>query len=130
MYEAYSKDDTDFSVLLSKVADANVDVLFLPDYYNKVSLIGKQANEKGITAAMMGGDGWDSPELDLVGTGRRLLLQPLLACGSSPRGAKLHQEYTEKYGAAPDALAVLAYDAANILMQSIQDAKNRGSRRW
>jgi branched-chain amino acid transport system substrate-binding protein len=31
-------------------------------------------------------------------------------------------KYTEKYGAAPDALATLAYDAARILLQSISEA--------
>jgi branched-chain amino acid transport system substrate-binding protein len=30
--------------------------------------------------------------------------------------------YEEKYGAAPDALAALAYDAANILMQAIEES--------
>ena len=65
VYEAYTKNDTDFSAVLGKVADANVDVLFLPDYYNKVNLIAQQVKEKGIKATMIGGDGWDSPELDL-----------------------------------------------------------------
>ena len=63
--ETYTKDDTDFSAILSKVAAAKPDVLFLPDYYNMVNLIGKQAKEKGITAPMMGGDGWDSADLDV-----------------------------------------------------------------
>ncbi|MHB9034475.1 MAG: ABC transporter substrate-binding protein, partial [Anaerolineae bacterium] len=63
VYEAYTKNDTDFSAVLGKVADAKVDVLFLPDYYNKVNLIAQQVKEKGITATMIGGDGWDSPEL-------------------------------------------------------------------
>ena len=49
--ETYTKDDTDFSAILSKVAAAKPDVFFIPDYYNKVSLIAKQAKEKGITAA-------------------------------------------------------------------------------
>ncbi|MGD2105763.1 MAG: ABC transporter substrate-binding protein, partial [Anaerolineae bacterium] len=65
VFEAYTKEDTDFSALLTKVAEADVDVLFLPDYYNKVNVIAKQAKEKGIEATMLGADGWDSPDLDL-----------------------------------------------------------------
>ena len=38
--------------------------MYLPDYYNVVNLVTKQAKEKGITAAFMGGDGWDSADLD------------------------------------------------------------------
>jgi branched-chain amino acid transport system substrate-binding protein len=124
VYEAYNKDDTDFSVLLSKVKDANVDVLFLPDYYNKVSLIGKQARERGITAPMMGGDGWDSPELDLAALDGGFFSNHYSPADPRPVVQNFIKKYTEKYGAAPDALAVLAYDAANILFQSITDAKS------
>jgi branched-chain amino acid transport system substrate-binding protein len=123
VYEAYNKDDADFSVLLSKVQDANVDVLFLPDYYNKVSLIGTQARERGITAVMMGGDGWDSPELDLKALDGGFFSNHYSPADPRPVVQDFIKKYTEKYGAAPDALAVLAYDAANILMTAIQDAK-------
>ncbi len=123
VYEAYNKDDTDFSVLLSKVKDANVDVMFLPDYYNKVSLIGKQARERGITAPMMGGDGWDSPELDLQALDGGFFSNHYSPADPRPVVQNFIKTYTEKYGAAPDALAVLAYDAANILFNSIQNAK-------
>jgi branched-chain amino acid transport system substrate-binding protein len=66
--ESYTKDDTDFSAILSKVAAAKPDFFFIPDYYQKVSLIAKQAKEKGITAPLGGGDGWDSSELDVKAT--------------------------------------------------------------
>ena len=39
-------------------------MIYLPDYYNIVNLVTKQAKEKGITAPFMGGDGWDSSDLD------------------------------------------------------------------
>ena len=62
--ENYTGKDTDFSAILSKVAEAKPDVIYLPDYYNIVNLVAKQAKEKGITAPFMGGDGWDSSDLD------------------------------------------------------------------
>ncbi|HMN61364.1 MAG TPA: ABC transporter substrate-binding protein, partial [Anaerolinea sp.] len=63
--EAYTKTDTDFSTILTKVSESKADVLFVPDYYNIINLVGAQAKEKGVTAVMMGGDGWDSADLDL-----------------------------------------------------------------
>jgi branched-chain amino acid transport system substrate-binding protein len=45
-YESYGKDDVDFSALLTKVKASGADVLFLPDYYNKVGLIAKQARRR------------------------------------------------------------------------------------
>jgi branched-chain amino acid transport system substrate-binding protein len=65
-YESYGKDDVDFSALLTKVKVSNPDVLFLPDYYNKVGLIAKQVREKDLQATLIGPDGWDSPELAKV----------------------------------------------------------------
>jgi branched-chain amino acid transport system substrate-binding protein len=124
VYEAYTKDDTDFSATLSKVADAKVGVLFLPDYYNKVSLIGKQAKEKGVTAVMIGGDGWDSAQLDTTAVDGGYFSNHYSPSDPRPIVQNFIQKYTEKFGAAPDALAVLSYDAANILFTSIQSANS------
>ena len=63
--ETYTATDTDFSAILTKVADSKAEVLYLPDYYNIVNLVGAQAKDKGITSVMMGGDGWDSADLDV-----------------------------------------------------------------
>jgi branched-chain amino acid transport system substrate-binding protein len=63
--ETYVKEDTDFSAILTKVAESKAEVLFLGDYYNIVNLVGAQAKDKGVTVAMMGGDGWDSSDLDV-----------------------------------------------------------------
>ena len=62
--ETYTKTDTDFSAILAKIKNAKPEVVLLPDYYNIVNLVTKQAKEKGITVPFVGGDGWDSPDLD------------------------------------------------------------------
>jgi len=122
VYEAYTKDDTDFSAVLGKVAAANVDVLFLPDYYSKNNLIAAQVKEKGITATLLGGDGWDSPELrfDLFEGGYHS--NHYSPADPRPLVQNFVQAYEAKYGMVPDALATLAYDAAKILLQSISEA--------
>jgi len=121
VFEAYTKDDTDFSGILGKVAAANVDVICLPDYYPKVNLIAAQIKEKGIDAYLIGGDGWDSPELDtslLEGGYHSNHYSP-----ADPRDVVQNfvSAYKEKYGIVPDALATLAYDATHILLKSIQE---------
>ena len=122
VYEAYTEADTDFSAILSKVADANPDVMFLPDYYNKVNLIGKQAKEKGITATLLGGDGWDSADLDLSAVDGGYHSNHYSPADPRPIVQTFLSDYRAAYGKDPDALAVLAYDATQVLLLSIEAA--------
>ena len=122
VYEAYTKDDTDFSAVLGKVAAANVDVLFLPDYYAKNNLIAAQVKEKGIKATLLGGDGWDSPELQFALFEGGYHSNHYSPADPRPIVQNFVAAYKAKYGVVPDALATLAYDAAGILLQAIADA--------
>ncbi len=127
--ETYTKTDTDFSAILSKIKDANPQVVLLPDYYNIVNLVTKQAKEKGINVPFVGGDGWDSSDLDLVSSAGCYYTNHYAP--DDPR--KEVQTFLKAYAAAykddsgkpkvPDALAVLAYDATNLLLQAIATAK-------
>ena len=122
VFEAYTKEDTDFSALLTKVAEADVDVLFLPDYYNKVNVIAKQAKERGVEAILQGADGWDSSLLDLEAVDGGYFSNHYSPADPRPMVKNFIHSYEEKYGAGPDALAVLAYDAARVLLQAISEA--------
>jgi branched-chain amino acid transport system substrate-binding protein len=122
VYEAYNKEDTDFSAVLGKVATAAPDVIFLPDYYNKNNLIAAQIKEKGIEATLLGADGWDSPELQLDLFEGSYFSNHYSPADPRPVVQNFVAAYTAKFGAAPDALATLAYDAAKILLQSISEA--------
>ncbi len=122
IFEAYTKEDTDFSALLTKVADADVDVLFLPDYYNKVNVIAKQAKEKGIEAILQGADGWDSPLLDLEAVDGGYHSNHYSPADPRPIVQNFVANYEAEFGAPPDALAALSYDAARVLLQAISEA--------
>ncbi len=118
-----AKTDTDFSAILAKVSAAKPDVLYLPDYYNIVNLVGKQAKEKGITAVMMGGDGWDSPDLDVTAADGGFYSNHYDASDPRPIVQNWLKDYAAEYGGkVPDALATLAYDATNMLLTAIQNA--------
>lgn len=120
--ETYTTQDTDFSAILTKVAESKAEVLFVPDYYNIVNLVGAQAKEKGITAVMMGGDGWDSADLDLKAADGGYFANHYSAADTRPIVQEWVKNYKAKYGNVPDALATLGYDAANILIASIAKA--------
>jgi branched-chain amino acid transport system substrate-binding protein len=124
-FESYGKDDVDFSALLTKVKASGADVLFLPDYYNKVGLIAKQVQEKGLKVRLVGPDGWDSP--DLVKIAGSAIEGGYFSNHYSPDDLRPEvvawvKKYREKHGQVPDALGTLAYDATNLLLEAIRKA--------
>jgi len=124
-FESYGKDDVDFSALLTKVKASGADVLFLPDYYNKVGLIAKQVREKGLNVRLVGPDGWDSP--DLVKIAGSAIEGGYFSNHYSPDDRRPEvvawvKKYKERHGQVPDALGTLAYDATNLLLEAIRKA--------
>jgi branched-chain amino acid transport system substrate-binding protein len=125
-YESYQKDDVDFSALVTKVGVKKPDLIFIPDYYNKVALIARQVREKGLKAVMIGGDGWDSPELVKIG-GKAVIGGYFTNHYSPERKDKIAEafidKYKQKHGQVPDALGALSYDATVIVLQALDKAQ-------
>ena len=120
--EAYTDTDTDFSAILAKVADSGAEVLYLPDYYPIVNLVGAQAKQLGVTAVMMGGDGWDSADLDRAAADGGYYSNHYSPGDSRQIVVDWVSKYEAEHGVIPDALATLAYDAANLLFAAIAEA--------
>lgn len=67
--ENYISGDADFNAQLTNLKAKNFDVMFIPGYYQEAGLIVKQAREMGITAMILGPDGFDSQDfIDQAGT--------------------------------------------------------------
>ena len=120
--ESYSSADTDFSAILTKVAESGAEVLYLPDYYNITNLVAAQAKEKGATAVIMGGDAWDSADLNLEAAEGSFFSNFYSQEDPRPEVQDWVKKFTEKYGAAPDSIATMAYDATNMLLAAIEKA--------
>ncbi len=122
---SYSSGDTDFRTQLTQVRMAHPEVVFLPGYYTEAALILLQAKQLGITCPFVGGEGWDSPALVRV-AGRaadgNYYTDHFSAVDANPKVQKFVQNYREKYGAVPDALAALWYDGARLLSQAVHRA--------
>lgn len=122
--ESYATGDKDFNAQLTKIKSTNPDVLFLPDYYNTVSLIAKQVKQNGITAAMMGADGWD----EIANNAGDEVIGSYYSnhYAADAKDADV-ETFVKNYKAAynnqtPNALAALAYDATYILAEAIEKA--------
>ena len=56
MYEAINQGDKDFSALVSKMKQANIDVIYFGGYQTEAGLIVRQARDQGLKAPLIGGD--------------------------------------------------------------------------
>ncbi|WP_461204296.1 ABC transporter substrate-binding protein [Clostridium sp. DL1XJH146] len=123
--QTYNTGDTDFNAQLTNIKTTEPDVLLLPDYYNTVGLIAKQARSLGIEATFLGGDGWDSPDLFAVGgadVDGSYFSNHYSPEDDSTEVVEFIESYSAKYDATPDALGALAYDAGKILLEAIEAA--------
>ncbi len=127
--EAYSDSDVNFKVQLSKINEAKPDVLFAPDYYEKIALLTKQVYDMGLKTTLLGSDGWDGV-LDLVSD--PAILNNAYICNSfstddnSDSVKKFIADYTAKYNKAPNGFAASGYDAALILLTAIKECEAKG----
>ena len=124
-FEAHDTGITDFKAQLTRIVQAKPDVIYCSDYYNDVALIAKQARELGFKGPMIGGDGWDSPDLVKIGGAAVegcYFTNHYSKDDTRPVVQDFVKKYQAKFNAVPDALAVLAYDAMNITLNAIKTA--------
>ena len=117
--------DRDFRAQLTSLKAAQPEAIFIPGYYTEVGLIAKQARSLGIKVALFGGDGWDSPRLGQIG-GSALngcyFTTHFSTQDPNPKVQDFVKRYQAKFGAMPDGMAPLGYDAMMILGEAIKTA--------
>lgn len=121
--ESYATGDKDFNAQLTKIKNANPDVVYIPDYYGTVALIAKQLRAQGINTPIVGADGWDGLTEN---AGDEVLngfySNHYAADSTEPAVAKFVANFKSKYGSAPNSFAALGYDCVYLLKDSILKA--------
>lgn len=121
----YGNDDKDFNSQLTKIKNDNPDILVLPDYYNVVGVIAKQARDAGITAQLLGGDGFESEDLYKIGgeaVNGAAYVNHYFKGDTNEVVKSFVSNYKNKYNSEPDAFAALAYDTTKLLTEAIKNA--------
>jgi branched-chain amino acid transport system substrate-binding protein len=121
--EAYQTGDVDFNAQITRIKTGNPDVVYLPNYYNDVSLQAKQLRDQGITCALIGGDGWDS----LTDNAGDEILNGFWSSGfasdtTDPKGVAFVQAFQGKYNRLASQFAALGYDAMMLVIDGIKAA--------
>lgn len=130
--QSYAQTDPDFKGQLTAIRSAKPDVIYIPGYYGQVGIIAKQARELGMNMPLLGGDGWDSPDLWKLG-GEALkntyISNHYSADNPAPKIQNFVKAYQAKFGVKPDSLAALAYDSAKVLADAIKRADSADPRK-
>jgi len=121
--EAYQTGDVDFNAQVTRIRAVNPDVVFLPNYYNDVSLQAKQLRAQGVNCALVGGDGWDS----LTDNAGDEMLNGFWSSGfaadtTDPKGVAFVKAFETRFNKSASQFAALGYDTMMLVIDGIKAA--------
>jgi branched-chain amino acid transport system substrate-binding protein len=123
--QKYAGADSDFRAQLTAIRAAHPDALFLPGYYVAAGLVARQARDLGLHATLLGGDGFEAPQLLEIG-GDALEGAYYSTHFAVENTGALSRAFVEAYrrihGGPPNGLAALTYDAVRIIADAISRA--------
>jgi branched-chain amino acid transport system substrate-binding protein len=124
--QKYTEGDKDFNAQLTAIKAAGVEGIFIPGYYTEAALICRQARELGMSMPLFGGDGWEAPELVMIGGAAvegcyySTHYSPQV---DAPRVKAFVTKFKARFGGEiPDAMAALGYDSAGVMADAIRRA--------
>jgi len=121
--EAFESGDIDFRGQLERIQAADPELIFMPCLFKEVALSANQARELGITAPMMGGDGWMSEQLlEMAGGALEGCYLINHLDGDDPAVADFKKAYTLKYNSTVELNGYLAHDAFKMLEAAVLKA--------
>ncbi|HWA76609.1 MAG TPA: ABC transporter substrate-binding protein [Polyangiaceae bacterium] len=125
--QSYSQGDTDFSAQVTAIKGSPAQAIFVPGYYSEVGAIARTAQRLGLKLPLLGGDGWDAPDLLKI-AGDSLngsyFSNHFAPDAATPTAQKFVADFTKTYGVPPTGLGALGYDAAAVLVDAMKRAKS------
>ena len=123
--ETFADKDTDFSAQLTKIQQANPDVICVAGLYQESALIAKKAREMGMNQPIIGGNGFNSPAyIKQAGAAANgsLVATPWNPESDTPKAKHFIEAFKAKYGHEPDQFAAQAYDAMYLMHDAAEKA--------
>lgn len=120
--EVYNAGDTDFSVVLGKMQQANPDFFIFWGYHTEVAMICKQMQQYGIEFPCIG-QGYNSPELTNLGGAavEGIMIDTAFdAANPDEKVQEFDKKYTELFGEGYDQNAPQSYDAVYVIKDAVE----------
>ncbi|MFZ5895905.1 MAG: ABC transporter substrate-binding protein [Myxococcota bacterium] len=121
--QSYSQGDTDFSAQVTAIKGSGAQAIFVPGYYSEVGAIARTAARLGLAVPLLGGDGWDAPDLVKIGgdaLNGSYFSNHFAPDAASPKAQKFVTDFKAKYGQEPTGLGALGYDAGGVLVEALR----------
>jgi branched-chain amino acid transport system substrate-binding protein len=125
MYEAYTQGDKDFTALVSRMKQANIDVVYLGGYHTEGGLLLRQMRDQGMKTALVGGDSLVTSEFWAItgpaGEG------VYMTFGPDPRNKPSAKAAVAKFkakGIDPEGYTLYSYAAFQVWAQAAAKAKS------
>ena len=123
LYEAITAGEKDYSALVSKLKQANIDVLFLGGYHTEGGLIVRQMRDQGLNTILMGGDALITQEYWSItgpdGEGTLMTFSP--DPRKNPAAAEVVKRFKDK-GIEPEGYVLYTYAALQAWKQAVEKA--------
>lgn len=123
--ESLPHDTPDYSLLGQRVAGVAPDLVFFAGPFDQGASLLRQLRQAGVGATFLAGPGSANPEFAVIAAAEAKGAY-YLSLAQHPRDLPEAQEFRTRYqelaGQEPDAMAALAYDAANILLTAADKA--------
>jgi branched-chain amino acid transport system substrate-binding protein len=120
----YSQKDTTYTAQLGEVRRAKPDIVFIPGFHQQVGVILREAKDLQIKSKILGGDGWDTPELKQIAKGAEngsYISNHYIASGDNKKLQSFVKAYKAKFGEEPSSFAALAYDSIYMVRQAAKE---------
>ena len=123
--EVFATEDTDYTTQLTKIAANDIDVLFIPNYYEADTRIASQARQVGIDAQLLGCDGWDGV-LSVANDADMQALEGAIFINQYSPDMESVQDimtrYKAKFGEDINSFGINSYDATMMMLEAIESA--------
>lgn len=123
--QSYGQGDTDFSAQVTAIKGTEAQAIFVPGYYAEVGAIARTAERLGVKVPLLGGDGWDAPDLFKIGgeaINGSYFSNHFAPDAATPKAQKFVADFKAKYSIEPTGLGALGYDAAAVLIDAMKRA--------
>jgi branched-chain amino acid transport system substrate-binding protein len=125
MYESISQGDKDFTALVSRMKQANIDVIYFGGYQTEAGLMVRQARDQGLKATLIGGDALVTEEFWKItgpaGEGTLMTFAP------DPRKVPAAKEVVDRFmaqGYNPEGYTLYTYATIQVFKDAAEKAKS------